>query len=54
MRDEVDSFLRLSEDQLEQLSTYLDATYLLNRCLALAYVPDRQAIEAQMLLPLVD
>ena len=44
-------FWELSTAQLDLLASYLDANRLLLDCLALASVPDREVIEAQMLLP---
>ena len=44
-------FWELSEEQADLLARYLEANRLLLECLAVASVPDREAIEAQMLLP---
>ncbi|MCA9939994.1 MAG: hypothetical protein KC418_15245, partial [Anaerolineales bacterium] len=44
-------FWELSTAQVDLLASYLDANRLLLDCLALASVPDREVIEAQMLLP---
>lgn len=41
----------LSDGQVALLATYLQANLLFVECLPLAYVPDRAAIENQILLP---
>jgi hypothetical protein len=42
---------KLSNEQVELLEQYLQANLLFVECLKLAYVPDRAAIENQILLP---
>lgn len=49
--EEAALFADLSEAQLETWVLYLGANQLLVECLKLAYVPDRTAIEDQLLLP---
>ena len=44
-------FINLSEKQIQSWTQYLEANKLLLECLKLAYVPDRTAIEDQLLLP---
>ncbi|MFN2192641.1 MAG: NACHT domain-containing protein [Candidatus Promineifilaceae bacterium] len=48
--EEAEQFLKLDRQQVEKMSTYLEANQLLQRCLQVAYVPDRAAIEDRMLL----
>lgn len=48
---EIQSFAKLSTKQLEKLEVYFKTNGLLVRCLEVAYVPNRQAIEDQILLP---
>jgi hypothetical protein len=47
----VDQFWEWSEEQANLLTRYLQANRLLLECLDVAYVPDRQAIVDQLLLP---
>ncbi|KAA3660037.1 MAG: hypothetical protein DWQ04_20640, partial [Chloroflexi bacterium] len=49
--DEVAPWTDLSKEQVDKLIRYLEANNLLVRCLQVAYVPDWQAIEDQILLP---
>ena len=41
----------LSHEQIDTFAAYLEVNNLLVRCLQVAYVPDREAIENQILLP---
>ncbi|MGB0384158.1 MAG: NACHT domain-containing protein [Ardenticatenaceae bacterium] len=43
---------QLTTEQYQRLATYLGGTQFLLECLELAYVSNREAIEAQLLLPL--
>jgi hypothetical protein len=47
----LDQFWQLSEGQVDLLTQYLHANHLLLECLEVAYVPERQAIVDQLLLP---
>ena len=44
-------FVDLSNAQVDTFVAYFEANQLLVRCLQVAYVPDREAIENQILLP---
>ncbi len=44
-------FAALSDAQVDTFVAYLEANRLLVRCLQVAYVPDREAVENQILLP---
>ena len=46
-----DLFGNFSNEQFSAFIVYLEVNYLLVRCLQVAYVPDREAIENQILLP---
>ncbi|MCB9422259.1 MAG: hypothetical protein H6667_20820 [Ardenticatenaceae bacterium] len=48
---EIELFTQLSKEQVDKLTRYFDANLLLVRCLEVAYVPNRQAIEDRILLP---
>lgn len=48
---EIEPFGRLSEEQIDKLVQYFKANLLLIRCLGVANVPNRRAIEDQILLP---
>ncbi len=49
--EEVAEWGKLSSKQVELLACYLEVNRLLVRCLQVAYVPNRQAIEDRILLP---
>ncbi|WP_420630717.1 NACHT C-terminal helical domain 2-containing protein [Candidatus Leptofilum sp.] len=50
-RDEGFPLKCFSEEQMEAWADYLQANLLLVRCLQVAYVPNRQALEDKILLP---
>jgi hypothetical protein len=50
-REEIDERWKLTSDQIAVLQRYLNANVLLVHCLGVAYVPDREVIENQILLP---
>jgi hypothetical protein len=50
-RNEVLPFRNLSKEQQEKLQKYLQVNLLLAKCLKVAYVPNRRAIENRILLP---
>ncbi|MBK7916525.1 MAG: hypothetical protein IPJ94_09725 [Chloroflexi bacterium] len=49
--EDVSLFTNLSEDQIKSWTRYLEANALMVECLKLSYVPDRELIEDQLLLP---
>ena len=50
-KEEAAAYAALSEEQVAAFNRYLEANWLLVRCLQVAYVPDRAAIENRILLP---
>ncbi len=51
LKEELDERWILTNRQAQLLAQYLEANHVLVRCFEVAYVPNRQAIKSQMLLP---